>query len=310
MGNTAFINWRRGRRLATVSIAAATVAVAITGCSTHPGTNTAAAGNLPAKNISQWVMPLDQYIQTEAESHAHDYAEALLQEPCMAKSGYAWNVPWQDTSSFGSASLNAAGRSVFNPSLAGEWGYHLAPTTDTSLAAWHAWEPQTINLSASEQSTFDSCLQQSRKQLPLLPGNDLNFASGLGQSAFEDAQHDSKVTAAAAKWRQCMAPAGVSDLPQTPATMPSDSVVHEFGIDNGQIPVAAPIVSAAEKKLAVMDANCRVSSGYQQAAYTAEWDAQVALVGKNADQLSRVASALKKNNAQVAAVVAAHAPKH
>lgn len=274
---------------------------ALAGCSSNAGD--AAEANLPEKNMTTWVMPLDQYIP--ADTHAADYAENLLVSPCMTKAGFSWNVPWQDMKASSTTSLNTVGRSVFSEGLARQWGYHLAPSADSSLAAWKQFTQAHVDLSTAEESALTSCLKSARKDLPRLPGS-AQIASGLGETAFQAALEEKTVKTAAAKWRSCMLPQGVSDLPDTPSKMPSNSVALEFGL-NGDVSAAAPAVSDAERKLAIADAQCRDSSGYRTAVYDAEWSQQVKLLKDNADELGRVKAAIKKNKSAVDAVIASHA---
>lgn len=289
---------------ATILVAAS---LALTGCSaatTHGKTTT--ASDLPAKNINQWVLPLDSYVVGNTKNS--DYAENLLVEPCMAKAGYSWNVPYRDTSATDGPSWNSTERRLFNPAIAAKWGFHLAPSPDTTLASLKAFITTANAVGPVESAAVTKCVVASRKELPPLSGA-AQLGSSYASQAYDGAVSDETVKAAASKWRTCMIPAGISDLPNTPEQFPSASVVSEFSIklDLSHTP---PVVSPAEIKLAKFEAACEVDTGYQAALYKAEWGRQVSLLNKNADALQRSKAQLDKHNAQVLKVISTHAPQH
>ena len=315
----------RGRHAALVTVAASVTLILgsalLSGCSmtntssapsAQPFPNATSApssagtSGLPDKNIEQWVMPLDQY--SIGDSKTSDYAENLLVQPCMEKAGFTWNVPWRDVSGTDGPSWNAVHIRLTNLNLAKEWGYHLAPTNDTSLRAWIAFVQEKSNIGASEETAVTKCIFAARKTLPVLPGN-AQLADGYALAAWEGAQKDSAVLATASKWHECMIPAGVSDLPDNPEDMPSLSVRQRFNIKLSVSP-NPPVVSKPEKVMAAKDESCRLSSQYSKVFYDAEWDRQAKLVQKNADALQRVKAMLTANRAAVTEVISSHAPSH
>ena len=309
------------RGTAVIALSTLVGIVALTGCTTagasadpsiQPFPNAAdspgltGANGLPEKNIEKWVMPLDQY--TVRDSKTSDYAENLLVEPCMESAGFSWNIPWQDIHATEGPSWNAAHFRLSSVDLAMSWGYHVAPATDTSRSAWIAFSQEKSSIGAAEASALTKCILVARKTLPALPGT-AQLASGYAVSAWQGAQKDATVVAAAAKWHACMLPAGVSDLPDNPMDMPSPSIVKQFNITLSISP-NPPTVSKAEIALATRDQKCRLSSNYSKAFYDAVWDRQAKLVSQNADALQRVEVILKKHDAAVAEVIASHAPTH
>ena len=277
----------------------------LTGCSAA-ATHTATSSGLPAKNINQWVLPLDSYVVGNTKNS--DYAQGLLVEPCMEKAGYTWNVPYRDTSATDGPSWNSAERRLFNPAIAQKWGFHLAPSPDTTLEALKSFIASANAVGPAESAAVTKCVVDSRKELPVLSGA-AQLGSSYASQAYDGALTDAAVKAGASKWRTCMAPAGVSDLPNTPEEFPSPSVVAKFNIKL-ELSHTPPSVSPAEIKLATFEANCEVTSGYQAALYKAEWDRQVTLMNKNADDLQRAKSQLDKHNTQIVKVISTHAPKH
>jgi hypothetical protein len=298
-------------RLNPLVLAGATLiaaSLALTGCSAG-STHTAATAvpNLPQKNIDQWVLPLDNYIV--GDTKASDYAGNLLVAPCVEKAGYSWNQPYRDITAGNGASFNSVGRRLFNPSIAEKWGYHFAPSPDTTLAAANAFNASANAISPAEQTVVTKCIVQSRKTLPILSGSAL-IGANYASEAYDAAVSDSAVKAAASKWRACMVPAGISDIPATPEDFPSASVTSRFGLGRLVLSNTPPDVTPAEIKLATFDANCEESSGYLPALYKTEWDHQVTLMSKNADALDRAKTQLDTYNAKVQKVISTHAPQH
>jgi hypothetical protein len=305
------------RSLASLLIAASATGFVLTGCTAQaapvvsptasaPGVSALGMIALPAKNLEQNVLPLDKYLLGDMKNS--DYAENLLMQPCMGKAGFDWNVPWRDTHSNDGPSWNAAHVRLFNLTLAKQWGYHLAPSPDTSLAALRAFQDDLATISDAEFAAFKTCLSRARKELPILPGS-AQRATVFAQAAYEGALKDEKVLKAAADWRKCMTPAGISDLPDVPSVMPSESIARKFDIKL-QISSTPPVVSQAEIKLATMDFECRDKAGYDQAFYDAQWNRQAKLLAENADELERVAAEISKHAAKVMAVIASNAPSH
>jgi hypothetical protein len=282
----------------------ATVLVALSGCSFLAADTSAAKPTLPEKNLEAWVLPLDQYTVTDTVLSEGQYAENLLIQPCMEKAGFSWNVPARDPAAGQGPSWNAAGRRLFTADLAKKWGYHLAPAITSIAESTFATEANHID--AQEQAVFNDCLAEARKKLPsTMPF--LNAASGLGVAGSADAANEPEVRSAAGKWRACMLPLGISDLPTSPQEMPSASLASEFGLAGQDQPESVP--TAREREVAVADLNCRTTSGYRQLSYDAEWERQLPVLQKNADELNRIASAIADYEHAALAVIASHAPK-
>lgn len=302
----------RGPRAALVCAVVVAAAVALTGCSTsgagaeRHGGGRAGSKDLPAQNIERWVLPLDAYLVGNTKNS--DYAQSLLVQPCMERSGYSWDVPYRDTTATDGPSWNSVERRLFTPALAERWGFHLAPSPDTTLGALKVFIARANAVPPAEAAVVSKCVIASRKELPPLSGA-AQLGAGYASEAYSGALTESAVKAAAKKWRTCMTPAGVSDLPATPEQFPSPSVVSEFSIqlDLSNTP---PRVSPAEIRLATFEAKCETSSGYQSALYRAEWTGQVRLLRRNADALERSKKQLDQYDARVQKVISSHAPKH
>jgi hypothetical protein len=284
-------------RRPTLALLAAIAIAALSACSAPATEGSPGKFAVPEKNIEAWVLPLDQFQETTIASKQGVYAESLLVQPCMEKAGFSWNVPWSDPAADAGPSWNPVGRRLFTAALAKQWGYRLAPGTNSNSAAQN-------QLSSQEQSAFDGCLAKARKELPLLMSSD-PFAG----VAYMQAAKDAAVRAAATRWKACMLPLGISDLPNSPKDFPSPSLSTEFGTGGMDQPDPISPPTARELEVATTDFNCQVSSRYRQASYDAEWSHQLVFLHDNADQLSRVASDISKYEKSVLKIIASHAPK-
>lgn len=262
--------------------------------------------SLPTKNLEQATLPLNKFMLGDTKNS--DYAENLLLQPCMEKAGFEWNVPWRDAHSNDGPSWNEAHVRLMTLSLAKQWGYQLAPAPDASLTALRSFHKAKATISSAEKAALTSCLSKARKQLPILPGS-AQRATAFAQSAYESSLKDKTVVRAASTWRKCMLPAGISDLPDLPTRMPSDSIVRRFNIrlEISNIPAK---VTQEEISLATFDFECRDKAGYEEALYEAQWSRQAELLAENADELNRVAAAISKHTAAVMAIIASNAPSH
>lgn len=279
------------------AVALVTAIVAISGCTGAAPSDEGAGADAerqagerePAQDIDAWLMPLDQFVPQHVQ--VRDYAENILIQECMTEAGIAWEVPWVDIDAPIPETTNAVGRRLFDVTLAQRWGYQPAPLTQQNAVA--TAELNSRPLSDSEAEHLGRCTDAVRAEaLPLLSGEAMNFAASLGMAADEAARLSPEVLEAAASWRACMEPWGISDLPRSPDLMPTESMRAEFGAAGGdasavdQVPVSA---SAREIEVATGDARCREESGWRQARYDAEWQRQSVALAENADALVRIA---------------------
>lgn len=272
------------------------MALSAAGCSFLGSQVSAAAGvSAGPKNIDTWQLPLDQFSFTFAASREESHATGVLFETCMEEAGFTQPHILFLTESV--SSYNPVGRKLFTPGLAAKWGYREAHGPDyfPNYAAHMA--ENSRELGPEEQEADDACMSRVRTRLPDI-GSTANVISGLAFQANRAASNRPQVLAAIGLWRECMTPVGISDLPDTPEDMPTPSMADEFGMANDDV-IAEPTITNREREIAVKDADCRVSSGFAKAAYEAEWDAQAAILAKNADAISRTGDHIAKHNALV-----------
>ncbi|MFJ3427415.1 hypothetical protein [Leifsonia aquatica] len=168
------------------------------------------------------------------------------------------------------------------------------------------------NTTAAEDSAFLTCQDKVRKANPLIApdAGAMNLALGYLSQASDLAQEAKPVREAAAKWRKCMEPEGISDLPQSPQQMPPKSLRDTFGLGgatDGPIRDAGS-ATAEEIRLASVDAKCAETSGFHQRLYDAVWDETSKLFRENFDALERAKAKLNKQDRAAQDVINSYAP--
>jgi hypothetical protein len=236
-------------------------------------------------NETRFTKPLDDYLVTSRDDY--DYATHLVVAKCMAQRGYHINVA--NPANFQGAAIAIS--VALSVPRAERYGYHIGPirggVEDTLLN----------NLSPAENTAATTCANSAQKQigLDLTLENDVN---ALAFTADDGAQADPKVKAAAQRWRACMLPLGISDLPAEPTLgeMPTDSQHQKFWKATHEYVPTVP----EEVREAVFDAKCRVSSGWDQTYYQATIDYQFALMDKHADLMAKALDQKRRVDTRVA----------
>lgn len=271
----------------------------LTACSPDGG-EADAGGKFTDADRAQWALPLDPYIESTVDVVVTDYAENLLVSECMSDRALDWPIPAIDVNDLESVTTSPSGRTLLTLEAAQRYGYHSAPM----LPAEASTQLQALNsrtLTPAESSALDSCIQDARTVLPLPERTQIGVQ--LANQALDEAAGTDAVREAAAQWRTCMAPQGISDLPDAPDTdsggMPTPGQIAAYAIDD-----PASAAGADEIAAAVADAQCRESSGYDDALYAAEWARQSAALNDNADALVREGEALDAYLTDARAVIA------
>lgn len=243
-------------------------------------------------DITSWNLPLDSYIVTYTQE---GYAQALLYAACMKQAGVV--VPAIDPGDYLPPNKNRQGYKLFSVAIAQKWGYHNGPAKRLPTPPEHFSAAQQV----SDQKCNGDAQQQVRDQ-------QADFVQGLGISAYETARRQPDVLAAAQRWRTCMLPQGVGDLPETPADMPTGRLIEQFGLGapaNPDPDVIEPPTRAepAEIRLATFDAQCRESSKYTATLYSDQVQAQLALIASNEDKLQDALAAERAESSKIADVL-------
>jgi len=285
-------------RFARTVIVAASACVVLAACTPTPAATTVP---LPAKDRAAWTLPLTQYLPHNWEPA--DYASTLLAADCMAKAGYSWKPPVETIDPPGGESWNVGGRKLFNPELAEKYGYGNSPMTvvpEQETAAQRRFDESSVSIGQAGADQLGACLHQGRKQLGWV-ADPTSYAQDLSLAARPSRADEAAVKAASKRWRACMRSAAVPDLPSDPNEMPSPSVDSSSGID-----VIDRTASAHERQVAVQDAKCQESSGWAEAEYRAEWNAEVPLFQENADRLERYQRIRDRQAEEAMQIIAEH----
>ncbi|ROQ39687.1 hypothetical protein EDF46_1319 [Frondihabitans sp. PhB188] len=247
---------------------------------------------MPEKHHSSWRLPLDAY--SSPLVNLAEQAENTLIEDCFRQDGRSLSFSRIDESTRPGESWNAAHRKLFNEPLASKYGYGNSFEYDLTIAEITRMrsldEKIDRSVGAAADGLFDSCLDKSRAAIEGSSVSDpYQLAHSLAGVAYDDAYASVPVRHAADEWKLCMKAVGVPDLPDNPNEMPSPSIdaLRPSGVDVVIAPGEETNVPPEERRVAVADAKCQVSSGYAAAAYDAEWDAQAAALSANADELER-----------------------
>lgn len=243
------------------------------------GANSSAEIETVEKDIYNWALPLDPY--RSPNSMVLAYAADIIRNKCLSKAGFEGYpiIPYNENAP-GSPSVNESGRRLFNSKLAAQYGYHLAPSQRYSaqLLQERPDGPEDPGYEAAS----DKCeLEVKNAGIDFEDLND-DVVWNISQSI--DVTNSPQVEEAAEQWFSCMEPVGVPALPY-PTEMPGPVLSEKFGIGRAT-EWDAPPASAEEISIAVADAECQESSGFAEALYEAEYQAQQEVVKKNAKKLA------------------------
>ncbi|WP_350257932.1 hypothetical protein [Scrofimicrobium sp. R131] len=246
----------------------------MSGGSTETDAGAGSNAGVVVKDRASWSLPIDPYFSVDFSNYQIE-AEQWLMRDCMAEGGWDYRVA-VDASAPLAETTSVSWARLFTPELAAKYGYRRAP--DPRYPLEDEIEAKG-GLDSDQPQGFldrrDVCFDQVREELkqagaPEEPSETEQAVSGGYNVLFRDAITD-EVHQAATRWRECMAPLGIVDLPEEPWTagamsMPP-SLMNAWGWTSS---FGKP--SADEVRIAVHDANCRETSGWSEALYESQWD--------------------------------------
>ena len=248
--------------------------------------------NLVKKDQKHWALPTDAYAGTTNGLYVA-VKETVVQD-CMAKKGLSYEVYPYSAASEKSQVGTGSGHMLFNEEIAAKYGYS-APPEDSIQPRLDIERKQDQNPSSWKQER-DACFAEADKADII---KKLDTQGGLSTSVVSNVNPPGLDTAAA-KWRSCMAPLGLADLAKAPGGYPSSSFAQQIGATVNEEDYKDPSqhpVTDYELKVAVQDAKCRTSSGYDTILYNAQWSASYNYVKKHLNQLT----VLRQKSAKVKA---------
>lgn len=240
---------------------------------------------LVEKDINTWALPSDAY--NPPKLSLEYYAVGLEARACRQAAGLPDTVLRFDPNGTLPATSNEAGTRLFDVDIASQYGYHeqLDPRINWDDHKKSDAERSLLSDPVASEA-FVACQQQAMRDL----GADPEAAYQYGFPDTDVSSDDqAAVYAAVGRWRECVAPLGVADLPVDagPEGLPTSSQMAKWGLDQDIAPwlVAAP--SQEEIEFAVADAKCEDSSGWRQAAYDAQWNAEIEYLKKHYSDLEK-----------------------
>ena len=242
---------------------------------------TVSPDNLIKKDQKHWALPTDAYAGTTNGLYVA-VKETVVQD-CMAKKGLSYEVYPYSAASEKSQVGTGSGHMLFNEEIAAKYGYS-APPEDSIQPRLDIERKQDQNPSSWKQER-DVCFAEADKADII---KKLDTQGGLPSSVVADVNPPGLDTAAA-KWRSCMAPLGLTDLEKAPGGYPSSSFAQQIGATGNEEDYKDPSqhpVTDYELKVAVQDAKCRASSGYDTILYNAQWSASYNYVKKHLNELT------------------------
>ena len=221
------------------------------------------------------------------------YARDLLAARCLAGVVTYVAVPPGSADPF---TDERTGQPLFTAEIAARWGY---PALRGSEAAVDTAVPDEVEITDEIHASMVECGKAADERLGAVPER---FLADVETAGWDAVPADPEVQAALAAWRECMAPAGVVDLPADPHEMPSPSVVGRTGGEEVDAGAGVPL-SDREREVAVTDADCRGSSGYEEAVLQARAEAELAAIGRDLERFDASRRDLEAYSAGIDAVI-------
>lgn len=273
---------------------------------------------LPEKDRKKWTLPTDPYFD-HRDWDLEVAAQVLMRVECMNQRGFTEEkmhiIPFAPPSE----SYSPGGHRMFNEELAAKYGYRLAPDPSHVPGVPYR-DPQSesreqrmadAECDVLARARFDGVSveewhkqrEEEAKESDFLSPSVLGSEAEMALEALEaqatvgsqlnrlhaDRQAPALV-AAAGRWNECMQPLGIPDLPDQPwevtsvHSLPESLQERWVSFDESTSPNVEQ-AGADEIAVAVHDAQCRESSGWNEELYEAEWTIREEFVTLHREQL-------------------------
>jgi hypothetical protein len=220
------------------------------------------------------------------------YARNLLLRQCM--DGIAEFQVLPPTLDLDPGFAPRTGQRIFTEEIAQQWGYQLpAPAVPVV-------RPDAETYTPAVEERGRRCGERTRERLGDPPVGLLSEAESAGWAAVETSD---EVTAAAARWRACMAPAAIPDLPDSPHEMPTASVVPPLSEAEQDQPPGSILPSPREREIAVKDMRCREEADVDGAELRARAEAELTVIGRDIDGFESVRRDYQAYDARIEQVI-------
>ena len=252
---------------------------------------TKSSDGLTVKDIRKWSLPTDPYYFGD-DQRMRTNVTKLLTAKCFSEHGKHLPVTLYPTGPEPRQFTTPSGDTIFNAKTAKKFGYH--PAEENYPGASH--EMGSPALDAPYRRTLNGAPQKLRDDCNTFVDRELSKRGIATMNSqvyvYGDDSPSKEMAAAAEKWRKCMAPKGIPDLPKTP-TEPAPSLMKKFGMDGDSAP-ANP--RGEEIAMATFDAQCRASSGWDEAEYSSAWHAADEYVNAHQSSLQMKLNEIKHRN--------------
>lgn len=239
-----------------------------------PADGVVSASGLAVKNYETGALPLDPYVQPDVrlQGYAHDVAMAL----CMKAEGYHYPVIEFDWNS-PDATTSTHYKRARTPEEARLYGYRLSPSDG---------DPQVreagdyISSQPADYHTQLGACADSVNEMDMFStvvvGTNAHITGIEENQALRDAMQ---------QWRDCMKPLGIPDLREDyPGLSPSLASKWGFDLPDSNALIDLTSLTDEEVTIAVQDAQCNASSGYDRLRYGLYWAAEDQILSENAPE--------------------------
>lgn len=233
--------------------------------------------------ILEWRLPLDEY--RTAQRAVNEWAENVLLGECMEERGSVLKIA---APAERGEVWNEFDRRLFSVKIAESYGYHTDPLSQDAIDA-DTWNSATSTSDAAWSAHFEQCIADARTELPL-PEN-LILADLLGVDAYRQSLEDPRVVERASEWRKCFNERSGLRVEVDPDEMPTVEMAEDFDL---YVDTSADLeVEPMEQEIAIMDAECRESTGYTATLYDTEVENQEDLLSTNFQELEDAGQAVR-----------------
>ena len=239
------------------------------------------------EDISSWSLPLDQYYP---DMQRISYGHLLTVQSCAAEKGVHHRIWSYDESGTPPVNRGEFGDWIMTVENPEEWGYLAAP--DTRLDPADQRIEEEFQFTDEEQEVWTACIHSARAELGDV-GEEVNLVETLANEALWRAREDPSVTSTEAGWSACMKKVGVPGTPEDPYDMPGVVLAEDAVLPAGM----------DARAVAVEDAKCQDSSGYLEALYRAQIQAQTDVIEEYSERLEATAEHIAAREANVEKVL-------
>ncbi|WP_371163777.1 hypothetical protein ABYF32_05665 [Buchananella felis] len=260
------------------------------------------------KDISTRALPLDRWLYPSNHAMSLEIWERMVVK-CMWSNGIAERKVNRDSSAPfpEDAPTGKLADRLFNVRIAQKYGYRPAPNPQNPWTEEQQRAGDGFAGNSSLRDEWKKCMEPASEEFLARYGESQldvsNRLSGIADLNRVGVNRDSmQAVAAAQRWRECMAPLGIPDLPEQPFDKTRyhipETLQQRFDWYAGGQP------GAEEIEFAVHDAQCRVSSGWDQTLYEDEWAQQEAFVNAHRAELDAAAQQSEQDAIKLRALLA------